>query len=100
MKELRVKMLETSEVVYRLEVEDDFDHSDQVKVVEALFHSDDLLAPQVLYTDDSTGRVLEVWVEDADCTCTYYTVDKTDPEPLHPENTDREADPDCPVNHR
>jgi hypothetical protein len=54
----------------------------------------------VLYTDDSTGRVLEVWVEDADCTCTYYTVDKSDPEPLHPENTDREADPDCPVNHR
>jgi hypothetical protein len=33
------------------------------------------------------------------CTCTYYVVDWSDPEPFHPENVDREPDPGCPV-HR
>jgi len=31
------------------------------------------------------------------CTCGRYVVDHSDPEPHHPENLDREDDPDCPV---
>lgn len=34
---------------------------------------------------------------DSACTCISYIVDHSDPEPLHPENVDRELDPDCPV---
>jgi hypothetical protein len=60
-KELRVKMRETSEVVYRLEVDDDFDETNEIKVVELLFNSDDALGPKVLYTDDYEGKLIEVW---------------------------------------
>ena len=33
------------------------------------------------------------------CTCPHYVVDFSDPERYHPENLDRELDPNCPV-HR
>jgi hypothetical protein len=64
MKELRVRMRETSEVVYRLEVDDDFDIKDEIKVVEALYHGDGVICPQVLYTDDYEGKFVEVWEEE------------------------------------
>lgn len=35
--------------------------------------------------------------DESDCTCQVYVVDHSDPEPHHPENLDREDDPDCPV---
>lgn len=31
------------------------------------------------------------------CTCPHYLVDKSDPEPYHPENVERDEDPNCPV---
>jgi hypothetical protein len=33
------------------------------------------------------------------CTCTRYVVDYSDPERYHPENMDREDDPNCPEHH-
>lgn len=35
--------------------------------------------------------------DESDCTCRVYVVDHSDPEPHHPENLDREDDPDCPI---
>lgn len=33
---------------------------------------------------------------DGDCTCEVYVVDYSDQERYHPENLDREEDPNCP----
>lgn len=38
-------------------------------------------------------------MSDTTCTCERYVVDYSDPERYHPENMDREDDPNCPV-HR
>lgn len=35
-------------------------------------------------------------MSDDECTCQHYVVDYSDPEPLHPENVDRELNPECP----
>lgn len=43
----------------------------------------------VLPTPDAAGG-------DYECTCPHYVVDRSDPEPHHPENIDRELDPNCP----
>lgn len=34
---------------------------------------------------------------DEGCTCPHYIVDRSDPEPYHPENVERGHDPACPV---
>jgi len=36
-------------------------------------------------------------VTELECSCSYYVVDYSDPDRFHPENVDRENDPDCPV---
>jgi hypothetical protein len=43
------------------------------------------------------GHKFVYTIPEPPCTCTHYVVDHSDPEPYHPENVDREDDPNCPV---
>lgn len=55
-----------------------------------------LIPTRVLLDDvDMIDEELEARVGDQ-CTCQHYVVDYSDPERHHPENVDREPNPECP----
>jgi hypothetical protein len=52
---------------------------------------------KVIRDSIAKGEAVVTGPQSDDCTCTVYVIDYSDPERYHPENLDREDDPNCPV---